>query len=119
MGTSSSSETRNPAGVIPGPQQPSHMSLPELALALSVCEPGTARAASVEEEMRSRMLRTEPLPRTPPTVAFIIGALVTITGVQVGALIRAVPPHEQRIVVEPAPKMSEHLAAPSADSRKS
>lgn len=119
MATSSSSEFRNVPDVIPGPQQPWHMSLPELAVALSLHEPGTLRSAAVEEELRRRLLRDqEASPRTPPTVAFLMGALVAVTAIQVGAVIRAVPTYEQRVAA-PTSQMSESSAAfPRADVRR-
>lgn len=104
--------------VIPGPQQPWHMSLPELAIALSLHEPGTPRSAAVEEELRRRLLREkDATPRTPPTVAFLIGALVAVTAIQVGAVIRSTPTHDHRAT--PSSQMSEQSPSPSHGSRKS
>lgn len=106
--------SRNGSGpgpeVIPGPQQPWHMSLQELAIAFSLHEPGTTRSAAVEEELRRRLLREkDPAPRTPPSVAFLLGALVAVTAIQVGAVMRSVPP-EQRVGA-PSSQMSEHAPA--------
>ena len=104
--TNVGSASRGPTDVIPGPQQPWHMSLQELAIALSLHEPGTRRSAAVEEELRRRLLReTDPAPRTPPTIAFLIGALVTVTAIQVGAVMRAVPAGEHRVAA-PSSQMS-------------
>ena len=86
-----------PSDVLPGPQQPSHMSLPELGLALSLYKPGTVRAAAVEEELRRRLvLEKDREPRTPPIVAFLMGALVVVTAMQVGAVLRKAPDQEPR-----------------------
>lgn len=110
--------TTRSTDVIPGPQQPWYMSLPELGIALSLHEPGSLRSAAVEEELRRRLLRSEPAePRTPPTVAFLMGALVTVTAIQVGAVIRAVPTHEQRAATT-SPQVSESAAYPRLDVRR-
>ncbi len=96
--------------VIPGPQQPWHMSVQELAIAFSLHEPGTPRSAAVEEELRRRLLRErDPAPRTPPAVAFLIGALVAVTAIQVGAVMRSAP-SEQRVAA-PSSQMSEREPA--------
>ena len=108
----------HPTDVIPGPQQPWHMSMPELAVALSLHEPGTPRAAAVEEELRRRLLRDEDAaPRTPPAVAFLMGALVAITAIQVGAVMRAAPNHAPRAAA-PAAHMSQQVPAMPAALRK-
>lgn len=104
--------------VIPGPQQPWHMSLPELGIALSLHEPGTLRSAAVEEELRRRLLRERnSTPRTPPTVAFLIGSLVTITAIQVGNVMRSAPTSDKRAST-PSSQMSERLAYSTNDVRR-
>ena len=105
--------TTGTTDVIPGPQPPWQMSLAELGIALSLHEPGTPRSAAVEEELRRRLLREKAsAPRTPPTVAFLLGALVTVTAVQVGAAMRAAPAFEKR-----ASAPSSHMSADARHSR--
>lgn len=55
--------------------------------------------------------------RTPPTVAFLMGALVTVTAIQVGAVIRAVPTHEHRAATTSS-QPSESAAYPRLDLRR-
>ena len=51
-----------------------------------------------------------PEPRTPPTVAFLMGALVAITAFQLGAVMRAAPTQQPRAAA-PSPHMSGQVPA--------
>lgn len=86
-----------PDDVIPGPRDPWSMSFSELAIAISICEPGTARACALEAEMKRRVLAEEAAePRHPPVIVFLAGALVAITAFYFGAAIRGLQPQQHQ-----------------------
>lgn len=81
---------------IPGPQEPWAMSFSELAIAMAICEPGSARHRAVEAEMKRRVLADKESPRHPPTILFLAGALVAITAFYFGAAIQGATPQQHK-----------------------
>lgn len=73
--------------IIPGPQEPWRMSFGELAVALSLCDTGSERAAHLEQELRRRLVADRRQnARHPMALWFLVGALVAITAFQLGPL---------------------------------
>lgn len=78
---------------IPGPRESWRMSFDEIAIALSLADTGSERAAHLEQELRRRLAAGErQKARHPAALWFLAGALVAITAFQLGAGLRKPPP---------------------------
>jgi hypothetical protein len=73
--------------IIPGPEEPWRMSFGELAVALSLCDSGSERAAHLEQELRRRLVaERRQKARYSTALWFLVGALVAITAFQLGPM---------------------------------
>ncbi len=78
---------------IPGPREAWRMSFDEIAIALSLADTGSERAAHLEQELRRRLAAGgRQKARHPAALWFLAGALVAITAFQLGAELRKSPP---------------------------
>jgi hypothetical protein len=79
--------------VTPGPQEPWRMSFDEIAIALSLCDAGSGRAAHLEQELRRRLVADRRRQaRYPAALWFLAGGLVAITAFQLGTGMRTLAP---------------------------
>lgn len=72
------------------------MSLPELALALSLAEPGSPSWRAVHKEMRRRLGDRSERRNHSAAAMFLAGAMVAVTAFYIGAMTRGVPPQQHK-----------------------